>query len=128
MSGRYKVLAGSQSGHCCFDYTVVDTLKPHPVYASQGLFDAICETLVRRDRVEIRGFGSFGLTYRPGRTGRNPKTGEKVAVPGKWVMLERWQDQAGLTQHMASAHFQALTQALNGRVDSVQIDQLQPAC
>lgn len=50
------------------------------------------------------------------------------AVPGKWVMLERWQDQAGLTQHMASAHFQALTQALNGRVDSVQIDQLQPAC
>ena len=44
MSGRYKVLAGSQSGHCCFDYTVVDTLKPHPVYASQGLFDAICET------------------------------------------------------------------------------------
>ena len=44
MSGRYKVLVGSQSGHCCFDYTVVDTLKPHPVYASQGLFDAICET------------------------------------------------------------------------------------
>ena len=44
MSGRYKVLAGSQSGHCCFDYTVVDTLKPHPVYASQGLFAAICET------------------------------------------------------------------------------------
>jgi len=44
MSGRYKVLVGSQSGHCCFDYTVVDTLKPHPVYASQGLFGAICET------------------------------------------------------------------------------------
>ncbi|WYA78875.1 hypothetical protein [Pseudomonas phage Jack] len=44
MSGRYKVLVGSQSGHCCFDYTVVDTLKPHPVYASQGLFYAICET------------------------------------------------------------------------------------
>lgn len=44
MSGRYKVPVGSQSGHCCFDYTVVDTLKPHPVYASQGLFDPICET------------------------------------------------------------------------------------
>lgn len=44
MSKRYKVLVGSQSGHCCFDYAVVDTLKPHPVYASQGLFDAICET------------------------------------------------------------------------------------
>lgn len=53
--------------------------------AVKVLIDAICETLVRRDRVEIRGFGSFGLTYRPGRTGRNPKTGEKVAVPGKWV-------------------------------------------
>lgn len=49
------------------------------------LIDAICGALVRRDRVEIRGFGSFGLNYRPGRMGRNPKTGEKVAVPGKWV-------------------------------------------
>lgn len=36
-------------------------------------------------RVEIRGFGSFALNYRPPRTGRNPKTGAQVAVPEKWV-------------------------------------------
>lgn len=37
--GRYKVVAGSQSGHCCFDCTVVDTTKP-----SHGdTFELICE-------------------------------------------------------------------------------------
>ena len=36
-------------------------------------------------RVEIRGFGSFGLNSRPARIGRNPKTGEKVQVPPKYV-------------------------------------------
>ena len=49
----------------------------------------ICDTMARtlRDgnRIEIRGFGSFGLNYRPPRTGRNPKTGEKVQVPRKYV-------------------------------------------
>ena len=49
------------------------------------LLAAISGTLVSGNRVEIRGFGSFGLNYRPPRTGRNPKTGEKVAVPGKYV-------------------------------------------
>ena len=37
------------------------------------------------DRIEIRGFGSFSLHYRPPRLGRNPKTGESVALPGKHV-------------------------------------------
>ncbi|MEI7613439.1 MAG: HU family DNA-binding protein, partial [Betaproteobacteria bacterium] len=36
-------------------------------------------------RVEIRGFGSFSLNYRPARTGRNPKSGEKVQVAPKHV-------------------------------------------
>ena len=36
-------------------------------------------------RIEIRGFGSFGLNHRPARTGRNPKSGEKVHVPEKFV-------------------------------------------
>ena len=36
-------------------------------------------------RVEIRGFGSFALNYRPPRTGRNPKSGEAVQVPEKYV-------------------------------------------
>jgi len=37
------------------------------------------------DRIEIRGFGSFSLHYRPPRIGRNPKTGESVSLPGKHV-------------------------------------------
>ena len=36
------------------------------------------------DRIEIRGFGSFSLHYRPSRVGRNPKTGESVAVEDKF--------------------------------------------
>jgi integration host factor subunit beta len=46
---------------------------------------AIALTLVNGGRVEIRGFGSFALNYRPPRLGRNPKTGESVAVPAKWT-------------------------------------------
>jgi integration host factor subunit beta len=47
------------------------------------ILEAIGTALARGDRVEIRGFGSFGLNHRPARTGRNPKSGEKVHVPPK---------------------------------------------
>lgn len=43
------------------------------------------ETLAVGDRIEIRGFGSFVLSHRPPRQGRNPKTGQKVEVPAKHV-------------------------------------------
>ncbi len=49
------------------------------------ILDALSTTLARGGRVEIRGFGSFGLNYRPPRQGRNPKTGDKVKVPAKYV-------------------------------------------
>lgn len=49
------------------------------------ILDSIAMALTRGDRVEIRGFGVFGLNYRPPRLGRNPKTGEKVAVPEKYA-------------------------------------------
>lgn len=49
------------------------------------ILGAIAAALAAGNRVEIRGFGSFSLNYRLPRTGRNPKTGEKVAVPGKYV-------------------------------------------
>ena len=49
------------------------------------LLDAMSEALAKGDRIEIRGFGSFSLNYRPPRTGRNPKTGDKVQVPAKYV-------------------------------------------
>ena len=53
--------------------------------AVKMILDAMSEALVRGDRIEIRGFGSFSLNYRPPRMGRNPKSGESVHVPGKYV-------------------------------------------
>ena len=54
-------------------------------FAVKMMLDAMSEALVRGDRIEIRGFGSFALNYRPPRVGRNPKSGEKVHVPEKYV-------------------------------------------
>ena len=53
--------------------------------AVKMILDAMAESLAKGERIEIRGFGSFGLNYRPPRTGRNPKSGEKVQVPQKHV-------------------------------------------
>ncbi len=49
------------------------------------IFDAITDTLVKGDRVEIRGFGSFKVKQRDARMGRNPKTGEEVQIQAKRV-------------------------------------------
>jgi integration host factor subunit beta len=54
-------------------------------FAVKMILDALSEALVKGDRIEIRGFGSFSLNYRPPRVGRNPKSGDKVRVPEKWV-------------------------------------------
>ncbi|HEY1182076.1 MAG TPA: integration host factor subunit beta [Rhodocyclaceae bacterium] len=53
--------------------------------AVKVVLDAMTAALARNDRIEIRGFGSFALNYRPPRVGRNPKSGEKVNVPAKHV-------------------------------------------
>ncbi|MDD5181135.1 MAG: integration host factor subunit beta [Gallionellaceae bacterium] len=53
--------------------------------AVKVILDAMAGTLTRGGRIEIRGFGSFSLNYRPPRTGRNPKSGDKVQVPAKHV-------------------------------------------
>ena len=49
------------------------------------IIDSLGNALSKGGRVEIRGFGSFSLNHRPARLGRNPKTGEKVSVPDKFV-------------------------------------------
>ena len=54
-------------------------------FAVKMILDALSEALVKGDRIEIRGFGSFSLNYRPPRVGRTPKSGDKVRVPEKWV-------------------------------------------
>ncbi|WP_045727560.1 MULTISPECIES: integration host factor subunit beta [unclassified Xanthomonas] len=53
--------------------------------AVKSLLEMMGGALSGGDRIEIRGFGSFSLHYRPPRLGRNPKTGESVALPGKHV-------------------------------------------
>lgn len=53
--------------------------------AVKVILGAMSTTMSYGGRVEVRGFGSFGLNYRPPRQGRNPKTGEKVKVPAKYV-------------------------------------------
>jgi integration host factor subunit beta len=54
-------------------------------FAVKVLLEALSDALVGGNRIEIRGFGSFSLSYRPPRVGRNPKSGEKVQVPEKYV-------------------------------------------
>ncbi|MDR0563613.1 MAG: integration host factor subunit beta [Azoarcus sp.] len=54
-------------------------------YAAKMILDAMTDALARGHRIEIRGFGSFALNYRPPRASRNPKTGEGVHVPAKYV-------------------------------------------
>ena len=53
--------------------------------AVKALLEMMGGALSAGDRIEIRGFGSFSLHYRPPRLGRNPKTGASVALPGKHV-------------------------------------------
>ena len=50
-----------------------------------GVFSSIKDALRNDDKVEIRGFGSFKIREKNSKTGRNPKTGDKVDVPSKKV-------------------------------------------
>lgn len=49
------------------------------------IIEQMSQSLSSGDRIEIRGFGSFSLHYRPPRMGRNPKTGGSVALSSKYV-------------------------------------------
>ncbi|MCF6219345.1 MAG: integration host factor subunit beta [Gammaproteobacteria bacterium] len=51
----------------------------------KALIENMAQSLSSGDRIEIRGFGSFSLHFRPPRVGRNPKTGESVSLEGKYV-------------------------------------------
>ena len=53
--------------------------------AVKALLDTMTKALAEGKRIELRGVGSFVLHHRPSRTGRNPKSGEKVLIPEKKV-------------------------------------------
>lgn len=54
-------------------------------FAVRTVLDAMADALARGHRIEIRGFGSFSVSRRPPRVGRNPRSGEQVVVPEKRV-------------------------------------------
>ena len=53
--------------------------------AVKTMLESMSEALASGERIEIRGFGSFTLHFRSPRIGRNPKTGESVALPGRYA-------------------------------------------
>jgi len=53
--------------------------------AVKTILEHMAQTLASGERIEIRGFGSFSLHYRPPRVGRNPKSGNPVSLPAKYV-------------------------------------------
>src|SRR6056297_1829014 len=72
---------------------LIEKLAAEQRHLSQADVDMGVRTIIEQmsaslssgDRIEIRGFGSFSLHFRPPRMGRNPKTGDAVALPGKHV-------------------------------------------
>src|SRR5262245_57746100 len=52
----------------------------------QKTFNAIVETLVEEQRIELRNFGVFEVKKRAARKARNPRTGQRVDVPQKFVI------------------------------------------
>ncbi len=53
--------------------------------AVKTMLEHMAQCLANGERIEIRGFGSFSLHYRPPRVGRNPKTGDSVELEAKYV-------------------------------------------
>ena len=53
--------------------------------AVKAIVEHMAETLSAGNRIEIRGFGSFSIRYRPPRLGRNPKTGTRVELGSRYV-------------------------------------------
>ena len=54
-------------------------------FAVKALLEAMSDALARGHRIELRGVGSFTISHRPPRMGRNPRSGEQVAIPEKRV-------------------------------------------
>ncbi len=73
------------------------------------ILEAIAGALCRSERVEIRGFGSFVLSHRPARTGRNPKTGE--AVPIKAMRFPRFKPGKEMRLRVQASGAEAAEQA-----------------
>ncbi len=89
--------------------------------AVKGVLESMSQSLSSGERIEIRGFGSFSLHFRPPRMGRNPKSGDAVALTGKHVPhfkpgKELRERVNALNADSASAH----TDSANAEVSDMQ--------
>ena len=74
--------------------------------AVKTMLEHMTQVLSSGERIEVRGFGSFSVNYRAPRVGRNPKTGDTVELPGKYVphfkpgkeLRDRVNDDQAITQ------------------------------
>jgi len=80
--------------------------------AVKTMLEQMSESLAGGDRIEIRGFGSFSLHFRPPRVGRNPKTGDAVALTGKYVPI------SSLVRNCVSGSTIVATMAVGNGLDS----------
>lgn len=99
----------------------------------QKTFDAIVETLVDEGRIELRNFGVFEVKKRAARKARNPRTGQRVDVPEKYVVtfkpgkeMEEKVRQLELREAAAAAAQQAAASSLGGPDTSSPPIQQQP--
>lgn len=60
---------------------LADLSKSDADKATDAVFTAIADVLKKGDDVRLIGFGSFSVTARPAREGKNPRTGETIAIP-----------------------------------------------
>lgn len=64
---------------------VVEVTRKDSEVIVETVFDSVIQSLRKREKVEVRGFGSFRTRERKGRIGRNPKSGARVEVPPKTI-------------------------------------------
>jgi nucleoid DNA-binding protein len=85
----------------------------------QKTFDAIVETLVEDKRIELRNFGVFEVKKRAARKARNPRTGDKVYVPEKYVVTfkpgKEMEERVRELERQAAAA--AMQQGMTGEAD-----------
>ncbi len=83
----------------------------------QKTFDAIVETLVEEGRIELRNFGVFEVKKRAARKARNPRTGDKVFVPEKFVVTfkpgKEMEERVRQLEEKAAREAQALAEGGN---------------
>ena len=64
---------------------VIEMTRKDSEVIVEAIFDSVVRALRTGDKIEIRGFGSFSVSRRPPRVGRNPRSGESVDIPEKRV-------------------------------------------